>query len=186
MDALRHGKGSGRRPGQQHLSTDRRRRPTTHPWADAYLRAHGIADAQLRERIVDEILERAAARSAGEGPDAADDLVMEEALRFLDERLASFVGGQVPGLEPIAGRLAFQLVNGPAECPAALLDPAEAPAALRFRMRTLRLAKVPPIGRRSMASRRKRGLPPAQPAQPPRWLRTAFFALCLALLTCRG
>jgi hypothetical protein len=171
----------------ERTSTDRRRRPTAHPWAEAYLRAHGIQDAALRAEILTAVLSRVAARTGGlERLEDAASVVMEEAQRFLDERLAGFAGGLAPGHEAIAGRLAFWLADGPAQAPAALVDPMRAPAALRFRMRTLRVPRVPGIARASMVSRR---LPVvAKPFTPrtQRWLSLALCALSLALLTCTG
>ena len=83
--------------------TSRRRRTTAHPWADAYLRAHGIEDATLRAEIVGTIVARAESRTPGEDLEDANARVMEEAQEFLDERLASFVGGFAPGQEALAG-----------------------------------------------------------------------------------
>jgi hypothetical protein len=176
--------------GAERTSHDRRRRPTAHPWADAYLRAHGIADAGLRAEILNAVLARAAARTHGsaklENAADASDVVMEEAQRFLDERLAGFAGGLAPGHEAIAGRLAFWLADGPAQAPAALLDPMQAPAALRFQMRTLRVPRVPAIARSSMVSRRiTTAIVPYHP-RTHRWLSLALCALSLSMLTCAG
>jgi hypothetical protein len=181
MDPLKH--------SAQCAFTDRRRRPTAHPWADAYLRAHGIEDAQLRAEILKAILERCADRSASEsfGPESLEDengLVMEETQRFLDEQFAGFAGGIAPGQEALAGRVLFQLFEGPRQAPAALLDPALAPAALRFQMRTARIPKLPEIVRASMVSRRA---PAARRRERPhsrRWMSLALCLLCLVLLTC--
>ena len=176
--------------GAERVLTDRRRRPTSHPWADAYLRAHGIEDAALRAEILAAILARAAARTLSqpfdhEGFEAKTDLVMEEAQRFLDEQLASFVGGISPGQEAIAGRLVYWLAGGPAQAPDALLDPTRAPAALRFRMRTARIPRMHAIARASMASRR--APEPVRPENPrsQRWLSLALCLLSLVLLTCQ-
>jgi hypothetical protein len=111
---------------------------------------------------------------------------MEEAQRFLDEQLASFVGGFAPGHEAIAGRLVFWLAGGPALAPAALLDPTRAPAALRFQMRTARIPRMPAIARASMASRRTPAA--AKPVGPRsrRWLGFALCLISLVLLTCRS
>ena len=133
--------------------TSRRRRTTAHPWADAYLRAHGIEDAALRAEIVRAIVARAESRAPDDGLEDANDHVMAEAQAYLDERLASFVGGFAPGQEAIAGRLAFLLVGGPTQCPSALLDSSTAPAALRFEMRTAQVSKTPLLMRASMVSR---------------------------------
>jgi hypothetical protein len=176
--------------GAERVSTDRRRRPTAHPWADAYLRAHGIEDAALRAEILATILARAAARTEGqpfehEGFEAKPDLVMEEAQRFLDEQLAGFVGGIAPGHEAIAGRLVFWLAGGPAQAPEALLDPARAPAALRFRMRTARIPRMPAIARASMASRRAPEPERPKSASSQRWMSLALCLLSLVLLTCQ-
>ncbi|HEY8156439.1 MAG TPA: hypothetical protein VII72_20075 [Myxococcota bacterium] len=176
--------------GAQRTIADRRRRPTTHPWADAYLRAHGIEDAALRAEILTAILARTATRTAS--PDSLHEsihdesgAVMEEAQRFLDERLASFVGGLSPGHEAIAGRLVFHLVDGPAQAPAALLDPSRAPAMLRFQMRTARLPRMPAIARASMASRRVPAAPRPESPRSQRWLSLALCLLSLVLLTCQ-
>jgi hypothetical protein len=177
--------------GAERVVTDRRRRPTAHPWADAYLRAHGIQDAGLRAEILAAILARTASRrseSRGfEGTSLEDEhgMVMEEAQRFLDERLASFVGGLAPGQEAIAGRLVFWLAGGPAQAPAALLDPTRAPAALRFQMRTTRIPRMPAIARASMASRRAPEGKRPERAHPQRWLSLTLCLLSLVLLTCR-
>jgi len=175
----------------ERVYTDRRRRPTAHPWADAYLRAHGIEDAALRAEILAAILARAAARTASrpfehESFDGKNDLVMEEAQRFLDEQAASFVGGLAPGHESIAGRLVFWLVGGPAQAPAALLDPTRAPAALRFQMRTARIPRMPAIARASMASRRTPEPNRQENPLSQRWLSLALCLLSLVLLTCRS
>jgi len=182
MDPLKRGAGRA--------IANRRRRPTPHPWADAYLRAHGIEDAALRAEILAAIVARAEARAAHasfehEGFEATSDVVMEEAQRFLDERLASFVGGFAPGHEAIVGRLAFWLADGPAQAPDALLDPTRAPAALRFRMRTARIPRMPAIARASMASRRT--AEPTRPESPRsrRWMSLALGLLSLVLLTCQ-
>jgi len=176
--------------GAERVITDRRRRPTAHPWADAYLRAHGIEDAALRAEILAAILARARTASQpfedeSQSFEDENDVVMKEAQRFLDEQLASFVGGHAPGHEAIAGRLVFWLVDGPARAPAALLDPKRAPAALRFQMRTARLPRMPAIARASMASRRT---PEAKRPENPhsqRWLSLALCLLSLVLLTCQ-
>jgi hypothetical protein len=190
MESLKH---SAERTSTS-TSTDRRRRPTAHPWADAYLRAHGIADSELRAEILAAILARVTARSAAlerlEGAATGDDaygaceVVMEEAQRFLDERLAGFAGGIAPGHEAIAGRLAFWLADGPERAPVALLDPMRAPAALRFQMRTLRVPRLPAIARASMVSRRLTAA--VRPFHPrtQRWLSLWLSALSLSLLTC--
>ena len=168
--------------------TSRRRRTTAHPWADAYLRAHGVEDAGLRSEILGAILARAESRSQTERHDELCERVMEEAQDFLDERLASFVGGLAPGHEAIAGRLVFWLADGPAQCPNALLDPTTAPAALRFQMRTARMPRTPTLVRASMVSRQLKGsdAPPRQHTLPQRWLRFVLCALCLALVTCHS
>ena len=175
----------------QRTFTDRRRRPTAHPWADAYLRAHGIEDAELRAEILKAILARMAARTASESfaPESLEDengVVMEETQRFLDEQLASFVGGIAPGQEALAGRVLFQLFEGPQQAPAALLDPALAPAALRFQIRTARIPKLPAVVRASMASRREPSPLPAQDLRPSRWMNLVLGLVCLVLLTCRS
>jgi len=176
--------------GTQRVITDRRRRPTAHPWADAYLRAHGIEDAALRAEILAAILARTASKRsesqsfAGRSLEDESGMVMEEAQRFLDEQLASFVGGLAPGHEAIAGRLVFWLADGPAQAPAALLDPTRAPAALRFQMRTARIARMPPIARASMASRRAPEPKRPESLRPQRWLSLALCLLNLVLLTC--
>jgi len=170
----------------RHAITSRRRRTTAHPWADAYLRAHGIEDAALRAEIVRAIVARAESRSEAEGLEDASGRVMEEAQGFLDERLASFVGGFAPGREAVAGRVAFLLADGPAQCPSALLDPTTAPAALRFEMRTARVPRTPTLVRASMVSRPAAacaGLA-RDPAPPQRWLRFVLCVLSLALVTC--
>jgi hypothetical protein len=164
--------------------TSRRRRTTAHPWADAYLRAHGIEDAALRADILGTILARAESRTPGKDLEDESARVMEEAQEFLDERLASFVGGFAPGQEALAGRLAFWLADGPAQCPAALLDPSSAPAALRFQMRTAHVPRTPTLVRASMVSRPASEAPPREQPAPARWLRFALCALCLALVTC--
>jgi hypothetical protein len=173
----------------QRSFTDRRRRPTAHPWADAYLRAHGIEDAELRAEILKAILARMAARAGHEGfgPEGLDDesgAVMEETQRFLDEQLAGFVGGIAPGQEALAGRVLFQLFGGPRRAPAALLDPALAPAALRFQMRTARIPTLPAIVRASMASRRAPSPPRTQARRSSRWMGLALCLLGLVLLSC--
>ena len=172
--------------------TSRRRRTTAHPWADAYLRAHGIEDAGLRAEILGAIVARAESRSQTERHAEVGERVMEEAQDFLDERLASFVGGLAPGHEAVAGRLVYWLADGPAQCPNALLDPTTAPAALRFQMRTARMPRTPTLVRASMVSRLVRGrnrdmrgdAPPRQQSPPQRWLRLVLCAFCLALVTC--
>jgi hypothetical protein len=115
---------------------------------------------------------------------------MEAAQEFLDERVASFVGGFAPGREAAAGRLAFWLADGPRSCPAALLDPVAAPATLRFEMRTARVPGTPALVRASMVSRRspESANPEVSLAQAPprRWLRFVLCALCLALVTCHS
>ena len=175
----------------ERVITDRRRRPTAHPWADAYLRAHGIEDAGLRAEILAAILARTAAKRSASGSidgrrlEDESDLVMEEAQRFLDEQLASFVGGLAPGQEAIAGRLVFWLADGPAQAPAALLDSTRAPAALRFQMRTARIPRMPAIARASMASRRTPEAPRPESPPPQRWLSLALCLLSLAMLTCQ-
>ncbi len=166
--------------------TSRRRRTTAHPWADAYLRAHGIEDAALRADIVGTIVARAESRTPGKDLDDDNARVMEEAQEFLDERLASFVGGFAPGQEALAGRLAFWLADGPTHCPSALLDPSTAPAALRFQMRTARVPRTPTLVRASMVSRPAADAPPRQHTAPARWLRFVLCALCLALVTCHS
>jgi hypothetical protein len=190
MESLNANANAGLEQGAERTSSDRRRRPTAHPWADAYLRAHGVADAALRAEILNAILARAAARTHGSAKlgNAADasDVVMAEAQRFLDERLAGFAGGLAPGHEAIAGRLAFWLADGPAQAPAALLDPMRAPAALRFQMRTLRVPRVPGIARASMVSRRVEAIPLPFHPRTHRWLSLALSAISLAMLTCTG
>jgi len=180
MDPLKH--------GAERAITDRRRRPTTHPWADAYLRAHGIEDAALRAEILAVILARTAARTGDPHFEKAgeSDAVMEEAQRFLDEQMAGFVGGFAPGHEAIAGRLVFWLAGGPAQAPAALLDPTRAPAALRFQMRTARIPRMPAIARASMASRRRRAAAKPDSPRSQRWLSFTLCLLSLVLLTCRS
>jgi hypothetical protein len=170
------------------LTTDRRRRPTAHPWADAYLRAHGIEDAGLRAEILAAVLARTAKRRAeGKRPEDESELVMEETQRFLEEQLASFAGGLAPDQPAVAGRLVFWLADGPAQAPAALLDATRAPAALRFQMRTTRIPRVPAIARASMASRRAPEVPaPAAISRPQRWLSFALCVLSLVLTTCHG
>ena len=182
MDPLKH--------GAERTFTDRRRRPTAHPWADAYLRAHGIEDAALRAEILKAILARTAARASSEPleHESLEDesgLVMEETQRFLDEQLASFVGGVAPGQEAIAGRLLFRLVDGPDQAPAALLDPTRAPAALRFQMRTARIPSLPAIARASMASRREAAPLRREDPRSRRWMSLALGLISLVLLTCR-
>jgi hypothetical protein len=174
-------------------ATSRRRRTTAHPWADAYLRAHGVEDPALRAEMLRTIVARAETLAQIDGLEDPDAHVMAVAQEFLDERLASFVGGFAPGQEAIAGRLAFQLADGPAQCPSALLDPSTAPAALRFAMRTAQLPRTPTLVRASMVSR------PIGRAQdsdalgdgfaraftpPQRWLRFVLCVLSLALVTC--
>jgi hypothetical protein len=171
--------------GAEHAITDRRRRPTAHPWADAYLRAHGVADAALRSRMLAEIVARAVARTADPAVTPPSDIVMEEAQRYLDERFASFTGGHTPGYEAAAGRVAFWLADGPERSPAALLDPTNASAALRFQMRTGRLESTPALSRASMTSRAREAAARAIAAPPGRWMRVALCALGLVLLTCR-
>jgi hypothetical protein len=166
--------------------TSRRRRTTAHPWAEAYLRAHGIEDAGLRAEILGTIVARAESRTPGKDLEDVSARVMEAAQEFLDERLASFVGGFAPGQEALAGRLAFWLANGPAQCPSALLDPSSAPAVLRFQMRTARLPKTPTLVRASMVSRPASDAPPREHTAPARWLRFVLCALCLALVTCHS
>jgi hypothetical protein len=174
----------------ERFNTDRRRIPTAHPWADAYLRAHGIEDPGLRAEILAAVLARTAQRRAeGKRPEDESDLVMEETQRFLDEQLASFVGGVAPEQPAVAGRLVFWLADGPAQAPAALLDATRAPAALRFQMRTTRIPRVPAIARASMASRWT--LPePARGSEkvsrPHRWLSFVLCVLSLVLTTCHG
>lgn len=171
--------------GAERAITDRRRRPTAHPWADAYLRAHGIEDVALRAEILAAIVARAASRhSKPEGLEIESGVVMEEAQRFLDEQMAGFVGGLAPGSEAIAGRLVYWLVDGPAQAPAALLDATRAPATLRFQMRTARIPRMPAIARASMASRRTPAAPVRNHARPQRWMSLALALLSLALLTC--
>jgi hypothetical protein len=176
-------------------ATSRRRRTTAHPWADAYLRAHGIEDATLRAELLRAIVARAEERAPEDGLENADDHVMAAAQEYLDERLASFVGGFAPGQEAIGGRLAFLLARGPEQCPSALLDAASAPAALRFEMRTAQVPKTPALVRASMVSRplgrADAALPPdagskRRPRPPQRWLRFVLCALSLALVTCRA
>lgn len=173
--------------------TSRRRRTTAHPWADAYLRAHGIEDAALRAEMLAAIVARAESRAPADGLEDPDDHVMAEAQAFLDERLASFAGGFAPGQQALAGLLAFQIVNGPARCPSALLDPMSAPAALRFEMRTAHLPRTPTLVRASMVSRgtgrdfepgARGDTPPRQHRQPQRWLHFVLCAISLALVTC--
>ena len=176
--------------GAERAVTNRRWRPTAHPWADAYLRAHGIEDAALRAEILKAILARTAARASSERleHESLEDesgLVMEETQRFLDEQLASFVGGIAPGQEAIAGRLLFQLVDGPALAPAALLDPTLAPAALRFQMRTARIPSLPAIARVSMASRREPAPRRQEDPRSRRWRSLALCLISLVLLTCQ-
>jgi len=166
--------------------TSRRRRTTAHPWADAYLRAHGIEDAGLRAEILAAIVARAESRSQAERLDDVGERVMEEAQEFLDERLASFVGGLAPGREAVAGRLVFWLADGPSQCPSALLDPSTAPAALRFQMRTARMPRTPTLVRASMASRPVGDAQSRQHTPPQRWLRFVLCAFCLALVTCHS
>ena len=175
--------------------TRRRRRATAHPWADAYLRAHGIEDATLRAELLRAIVARAEARAPEDGLEDMDDHVMAAAQEFLDERLASFVGGFAPGQEAIGGRLAFLLARGPEQCPSALLDAARTPAALRFEMRTAQVPKTPALVRASMVSRPAGRTEPAEtsggatsrrPGPPQRWLRFVLCALSLALVTCQG
>ncbi len=168
----------------QRATTSRRRRTTAHPWADAYLRAHGIEDAALRADILDTILARIASRSQGQTPADTGDCVMQETQDFLDETLASFVGGFAPGEEAIAGRLAYWLADGPALCPSALLDPTTAPAALRFQMRTTQIPKTPALVRGSMASRPAPSARSLPHTTPQRWLRFVLVALCLSQVTC--
>ena len=174
-------------------ATSRRRRTTAHPWADAYLRAHGIEDAALRADMLRTIVARAESRAQDDGFDDPNAHVMAVAQEFLDERLAGFVGGFAPGQEAIAGRLAFQLADGPAQCPEALLDPTTAPAALRFAMRTAQLPRTPTLLRASMVSRplgreARADVGPDAPsrasAPPQRWLRFVLCVLSLALVTC--
>ncbi len=187
MDPLNH--------GAERAFTDRRRRTTTHPWADAYLRAHGIEDAELRAEILKTILARRSdpplehgslEHGSLEHERLVDEsgLVMEETQRFLDEQFASFVGGVAPGQEATAGRLLFQRVDLPAQAPAALLDATLAPAALRFQMRTARIPNLPAITRASMASRRA---PTARRQENPRsrrWMSLALCLISLVLVTC--
>jgi hypothetical protein len=168
----------------ERVTTDRRRRPTAHPWADAYLRAHGIQDAGLRAEILAAVLARAARRRAERAEDESD-LVMEETQRYLDEQLASFVGGLAPDQPSVAGRLVYWLADGPSQAPSALLDAAHAPAALRFRMRTTRIPRVPAIARASMASRRLPEPLMERSPRPQRWMSLALCALSLLLMTCR-
>jgi hypothetical protein len=175
-------------------ATSRRRRPTTHPWADAYLRAHGIENAALRAELLRTIVARAESRAQDQALDDANAHVMAEAQEFLDERLAGFVGGFAPGQEAIAGRLAFQLADGPAQCPEALLDPTTAPAAVRFAMRTAQLPRTPTLLRASMVSRplgrsspaNECDAPPRAQASQQRWLRFVLCVLSLALVTCHS
>jgi hypothetical protein len=171
---------------RERIFTDRRRRPTAHPWADAYLRAHGIQDAGLRAEILAAVLARTARKRAeSRRPEDESDLVMEETQRYLDEQLASFVGGLSPEDQPaVAGRLVYWLADGPAQAPAALLDASRAPAALRFQMRTTRIPRVPGIARASMASRRLPEPLPAENPRPQRWMSLALCALSLLLMTC--
>ena len=172
----------------ERLTADRRRRPTAHPWAEAYLRAHGIEDAGLRAEILAAVLARTARRRAeGKRLEDESELVMEETQRFLDEQLASFVGGIAADQPAVAGRLVFWLADGPAQAPAALLDPTRAPATLRFQMRTARIPRVPAIARASMASRRARQASvPAESPRPQRWLSFALCVLSFLLVTCHG
>ncbi len=172
----------------ERLTTDRRRRPTAHPWAEAYLRAHGIEDAGLRAEILAAVLVRTARRRAeSKRPEDESELVMEETQRFLDEQFASFVGGLEPHQPAVAGRLVFRLADGPAQAPAALLDATRAPAALRFQMRTARIPRVPAIARASMASRRALEGPVRQEnSRPQRWLSFALCLLSLLMVTCHG
>jgi hypothetical protein len=159
-------------------ATSRRRRTTAHPWADAYLRAHGIEDAALRAELLRTIVARAESRVQDDGLDDANAHVMAAAQEFLDERLAGFVGGFAPGQEAIAGRLAFQLADGATQCPEALLDPNTAPASLRFALRTAQLPRTPTLLRASMVSRPlgratradvAPDVPSRAPAPPQRW-----------------
>ena len=117
----------------ERFSTDRRRRPTAHPWADAYLRAHGIQDAGLRAEILAAVLARTARRrTESRRPEDESDLVMEETQRFLDEQLASFVGGLAPD-QPCRRRAAGVLAGGRARAGArrpARRDPRPGGAAL--------------------------------------------------------
>jgi hypothetical protein len=166
----------------ERFSTDRRRRPTAHPWADAYLRAHGIQDPGLRAEILAAVLARARRRAQSRRAEDDTDLVMAETQRFLDEQLASFVGGLAPDQPSVAGRLVYWLADGPAQAPAALLDATRAPAALRFQMRTTRIPRMPAIARASMASRRVLAEPEAP--RPRRWLSLALCALSFFLVTC--
>jgi hypothetical protein len=169
----------------ERVTTDRRRRPTAHPWADAYLRAHGIRDAGLRGEILAAVLARTARKRAEcQRPEDESDLVMEETQRYLDEQLASFVGGLAPDQPSVAGRLVYWLADGPAQAPSALLDATRAPAALRFQMRTTRIPRVPAIARASMASRRLPEPLPAESLRPQRWMSLALCALSLLLVTC--
>jgi hypothetical protein len=169
----------------ERVSTDRRRRPTAHPWAEAYLRAHGIQDAGLRAEILAAVLARTARKRAeSRRPEDESDLVMEETQRYLDEQLASFVGGLAPDQPSVAGRLVYWLADGPVQAPSALLDATRAPAALRFRMRTTRIPRVPAIARASMASRRLPEPLAEQSPRPRRWMSFALCALSLLLMTC--
>jgi hypothetical protein len=171
--------------GRERSFTDRRRRPTAHPWADAYLRAHGIQDAGLRAEILAAVLARTARRRAeSRRPEDESDLVMEETQRHLDEQLASFVCGLAPDQPAVAGRLVYWLADGPVQAPSALLDATRAPAALRFQMRTTRIPRMPAIARASMASRRLPEPLPKKSSRPQRWMSLALCALSLLLMTC--
>jgi hypothetical protein len=94
------------------------------------------------------------------------------------------VGGLAPDQPSVAGRLVYWLADGPAQAPSALLDATRAPAALRFRMRTTRIPRVPAIARASMASRRLPEPLSEESPRPQRWMSLALCALSLLLMTC--
>ena len=165
--------------------TSRRRRTTAHPWADAYLRAHGIEDATLRAEIVGTIVARAEARAPGKDLEDDNARVMEEAQEFLDERLASFVGGFAPGQEALAGRLAFWPRTAPRIARPRCWIPRPRPprCASRCGPRTCRERRRWCEPRWFRDPRRRAA---AQTPRPARWLRFVLCALCLALVTCHS
>ena len=170
----------------ERLTTDNRRRPTAHPWAEAYLRAHGIEDAGLRAEILAAVLARTARRRAeNKRPEDESELVMEETSDSSTRQLALV---RRPRAGPASRRRAAGLLAGGRSRagPAALLDAARAPAALRFQMRTARIPRM----RRSRAQMARGARGPrdgsAGASRPQRWLSFALCVLSLMMVTCHG
>jgi hypothetical protein len=151
-------------PGSGKVELSEGFRPTTgtmDEWNAAYvrvedyLRAHRIHNRLHQNRLIHQVLERAARRHGANPALSPTAIAAEEIEQLMDHWFATMLDGRGQPHERIAidGRLALLLCDGPQKWPYAFLDELEIPADFARAMRAGAIAAGPDMAVSSMVPR---------------------------------